>query len=73
MAEYPILELRALRDTHLTSEPPDLLLEVIDTRIEMVQQLKDVLQGKVFRLKVGMVLLVLAAALLTLSGWAGNG
>lgn len=57
--------LRPLRDLYLASEPAFTRLRILDTQIEMTEQLSRTLHGKAQRLKLAMV--ALAAAVLLMS------
>lgn len=60
-------DLRALRDLYLPADPHFARLRLLDTQIQMAESLGAVLSRKALRLKVSMVLLVVAS-LLTAAG-----
>jgi hypothetical protein len=59
------MSLRPLRDLYLASEPAFTRLRILDTQIEMTEQLSRTLHEKARRLKLGMV--TLAGAILLMS------
>lgn len=71
--EYPVLDMRRLRDRYLAADPEFTRLHVLDTQIEMEERTSRLLQRKSFRLKLSVIFL--ATAVLLLAGgilWEGG-
>lgn len=60
---FPVFELHRLRQAYLSAEPDFTRLVLLDTRIEMLDQARRLIEQKAFRLKVAIWALVVAILL----------
>lgn len=63
---FPILELRPTRDLLVRSAPEFIRIRLIDTHIEMAESVAKLVERKTRRMKVAMVMMVVATALLAI-------
>jgi hypothetical protein len=61
---FPVLEARALRDRYVRAEPSFTVLHLLDTTIFMIEEGALLIRAKSRRLRLSMLLLVIATALL---------
>lgn len=61
---YPVLDVRTICDRYLNSAEGFTRLHLLDTKIDMIQELAEILREKALRLRIGLVLLAMSGALL---------
>jgi hypothetical protein len=70
---YPVLEVERLRESNLTASADETRLELLDTQIEMVREAAALVKEKGRRVRVAVVCLAVAAALVVVGTLTAGG